>query len=103
MLFESFSITLNYGGRDCELDVNEMYKQDGSRCFEIVQGGLGIMLLMFSNSRWRVCIVDDLHPIVKQDTDNFITGELIELLIDAIVGHYDRTTERKIVPVRSDM
>ena len=69
----------------------------GARMFEIVQGGIGILILIFEDGKWHNYVVDDLHPTVKQDTDTFVTQELVELLIQAIVNYYDCFTERKII------
>ena len=97
MLFESFTITLNYRDLPCELDIRERYANDGSRSFEVIQGGIGIILLTFDKGDWTMCIADDLHEIVKHDTETFVSDGLVKLLVQAIVNYYDCFTERKIL------
>ena len=101
MLFESFSITLAYRERYYDLDLKEVHSLDGPRKFEVIQGGIGILIMVFENTNWSTCVVDDLPPVVKQDTEVFVSQELIELLIQAIVNYYDCFTERKILKHRN--
>jgi hypothetical protein len=96
MLFEEFNIVLIVQEQSCELDVRERHSLDTIRQFEIIQGGINIMLMMFKNGVWTMYIVDGLHPTVKQDTLLFVSQELIDLLIQAIVNYYDCFTQRKI-------
>ncbi|MCO5948073.1 hypothetical protein [Mucilaginibacter flavidus] len=52
--------------------------------------------MMFKNGLWSVYIVDDLHPVAKQDTEMFVTDELIELLTQAIKTYLDCLTGNKL-------
>jgi hypothetical protein len=97
MLFEAFNITIMYRECDWELEIREIHRMQAGRHFEVIQGGISIVILMFENGEWQMYLVDDLHPIVKQDTENFVSPELVELLIQAIVNYYDCFTDRKIL------
>lgn len=96
MLFEQFPLTIHYRNQACELEIREVYSLSNLRTFEVIQGGIGIMLLMVDNGVWSMCIVDDLHEVVKQDTDNFVNTELVDVLIQAIVNYFDCFTGRPI-------
>ena len=96
MLFESFHITLTYRQAPAELEIRECYHNHGSRVFEVIQGGIGIIVLTLADGKWNMCVADDVHPVVKQDTERFVSHELVELLISAIIKHYDCFSQRKI-------
>lgn len=51
---------------------------------------------MFKSGGWTIYVVDDLHPVVKQDTELFVSDELIELLTQATKTYFDCLTERKL-------
>ena len=80
----------------CELDIQERYGQPEKRFFDIIQGGIPILLLKWDNVVWEMEIAPDLHPIVKQDTESFMSDGLKNLLIKAVVTYFDCFTEEKI-------
>ncbi len=88
MLFESFVITINYRGQLCELEIRECYGNLGVRAFEIVQGGIVIIALVYRDKVWQMTIMDDLHPVVRQDTEDFVSQELQLIISEAIRTHY---------------
>lgn len=88
MLFESFDIAISYRDMPYELTIRENYEDATIRSFEVVQGGITIFKLSYVQERWIVKLFEDLHPVVKQDTEDFVTQELIETLGMAIRAHY---------------
>lgn len=96
MLFESFTLTLVYREALCDLDIREVSFTDNFSSWEIVQGGLAILTMTFNAHGWEMTINEDASPIVKQDTERFVSQELINILKQGIVTHYDCFTNRKI-------
>jgi hypothetical protein len=96
MLFESFNITIAYRGMACEFEIRERYSDPLVRAFEIVQGGIAILLLTFKEYQWSMSIISGLHPVVKQDVEDLVSEELKETLGTAITLHYQLFTNNKI-------
>ena len=96
MLFESFDLSISYRNRSCDLTIRESYEDISVRKFEIVQGGITIFMLSYLNGDWVVNIMEDLHPVVKQDTEDFVSQELIKTLGLAIRAHYQLFKADKI-------
>lgn len=88
MLFESFIITVNYRSRLCELEIRECYGNLNVRAFEVVQGGIAVLSLVYKDKEWHMAIMEGLHPVVKQDTEDFMSQELKKILSQAIMAHY---------------
>ncbi|UEG51360.1 hypothetical protein LLH06_10285 [Mucilaginibacter daejeonensis] len=96
MLFESFNITISYRNMACEFEIRERYGDPMVRAFEIVQGGIAILLLTFKEYKWCMSIISGLHPVVKQDVKDLVSEELKETLGTAITLHYQLFTNNKI-------
>lgn len=88
MLFENFIITIKYRGRLCELEIRECYSNLDMKAFEIVQGGIVVIALIYKSKVWQMTIMDGLHPVVRQDTEDFVSQELQLIVSEAIRTHY---------------
>ena len=96
MLFESFDLSISYRGMACDLTIMECYEDVSVRKFEVVQGGITIFKLSYMGSEWVASITEDLHPVVKQDTEDFVSQELVRTLGLAIRAHYQLFKADKI-------
>jgi hypothetical protein len=97
MLFENFNLNLSYRDRICELEVRELYGNPEVRSFEVLQGGITILILAFNDNAWHLSMIEGLHPVVKQDTEDFVSQELQTLLVQAVTSYYQLFTDRKIL------
>lgn len=80
----------------CDLTIREIYEDVNVRRFEVVQGGIAIFKLSYLQGKWVADIFKDLHPVVKQDTEDFVSQELIDKLGFAIRAHYQLFKADKI-------
>lgn len=96
MLFEEFTLNIHYRGTEWELDVRECYRHDGTRRWEILQGGIVICFVNYNSGIWNWEIAAALHPVVLEDTLQFLSNELKSILQQGVLSYYECFTDRKI-------
>lgn len=96
MLFEEFNLTFVYNEALCDLEIREVTFSDNCCSWEIVQGGISILRITYKHSEWEMTVDETAHTIVKHDTERFVSQELMTILKQGIVTHYDCFTNRKI-------
>jgi hypothetical protein len=96
MLFEAFTLTFVYKEALCDLEIRELTFSDEMCSWEIVQGGVSILCVTYKSNEWRMVLDETAHPVVKQDTEKFVSQELASILKQGIITHYDCFTNHKI-------
>ena len=84
MLFESFTVTITLNQNLLEFGIQKLYGSAYQRSYEVLQGGINIMLLNFTGVNWQAVMVPGLHPVVRQDTEALMSNELVKALVKAI-------------------
>ena len=88
MLFESFTVTITLNQNLLEFGIQQCYSSSHEQSFEVIQGGINIILLHFNQGQWQAAIVPGLHPVVQHDTEALISNKLVKALGPAITQHY---------------